>query len=108
LGWLRLTARLGGMSLDEVKMKTSASQFVLWMEFLDWEANAFNPSNYYMAQIAAEVRRSFVKPGTTVEIEDFIMKFKQKRTRRTRTTSTNKIKQFFFGLTGLIGRGKRK
>jgi hypothetical protein len=97
------------MSLDEVKMKTSASQFVLWMEFLDWEFNAFNPDRHYLAQIAAEVRRSYVRKGVKVRIEDFIMKFRHEESKPLSTQSrADKAKAFFFGLTGITGKGKRK
>ena len=112
MGWLRLASHLK-MSLDEIKMKTSASQFILWMEYLEWEANAFNKECYYLAQIAAEVRRSYVKRGVIVRIEDFIMKFISKREEEApasmdRQTSANRAKQFFFGLTGLTGSTKKR
>ena len=110
LGWLRLASHLK-MSLDRVKMETSASQFVLWMEYLDWEANAFDKTCYYLAQIAAEVRRPNVRKGTVVKTEDFIMKFVHKKPSEPESldvqTRANRIKQFFFGLTGLTGKDKR-
>jgi hypothetical protein len=101
------------MSLDEVKRSTSASQFVLWMEYLEWDINAFDKTAYYLAQIATEVRRSFVKNPTSVKVEDFIMKFKLKGDKTEIPPDvqirTQKAKQFFFGLTGLLGSaGKKK
>lgn len=99
------------MSLDEVKVKTSASQFVLWMEYLDWEANAFDKYNYYLAQIAAEIRRSYVAKGAKVKIEDFIMEFKNKEESskpKTRQQIADKMKKFFFAGTGLLGSGKKE
>ena len=102
------------MSLDEIKMKTSASQYVLWMEYLEWETNAFDKTCYYLAQIAAEIRRSYVKRGVIVRIEDFVMKFVSKRIEEKtpasmdKQTSANRAKQFFFGLTGLTGSAKKK
>ena len=102
------------MSLDEVKMKTSASQFVLWMEYLDWEANAFDKTCYYLAQIAAEMRRSYIKRGVVVRVEDFILKFTSKRieekipTPMDVQTKIDRAKQFFFGLTGLMGSSKKR
>lgn len=100
------------MSLDRVKMETSASQFVLWMEYLDWEANAFDKTCYYLAQIAAEVRRPNVRKGTIVKIEDFIMKFTHKKldepTPMDIQTRADKVKRFFFGLTGMTGKTKKR
>jgi hypothetical protein len=95
-------------------METSVSQYVLWMEFLEWQTNAFDKTCYYLAQIAAEVRRPYMPKGITVKIEDFIMKFTRKKVlEKPKTTmdvqmKANRVKQFFFGLTGLIGKGKRK
>lgn len=95
-------------------MKTSASQFILWMEYLEWETNAFDKTCYYLAQIAAEIRRSYVKRGVIVRIEDFILKFTSKRIEEKTPmsmdsqTRANKMKQFFFALTGLTGSAKKR
>lgn len=104
-----------GMSLDEVKVKTSASQFVLWMEYLEWEVNAFDKECYYLAQIAAEIRRSYVRRGVLVRLQDFIMKFRPAQPAPEKTgilgaaqVRMDRAKQFFFGLTGLMGKGKER
>jgi hypothetical protein len=115
LGWLRLASHLG-MSLDEVKTKTSASQFVLWMEYLEWDINAFDKRCYYLAQIAAEIRRSYVKRGVTVRLQDFIMKFQReepipppsKGSGTQMPGRIDRIKQHFFSLTGLLGKRREK
>ena len=107
---MRLASHLG-MSLDEVKMKTSASQFVLWMEYLDWEINAFDKTCYYLAQIAAEVRRPNMPKGKTVKLDDFIIKFTSKKDTEKpedAQTTANRMKQYFFGLTGLTGKRKKR
>ena len=100
------------MSLDEVKMKTSASQFVRWMEYLDWEINAFDKTCYYLAQIAAEVRRPNMPKGKTVTLKDFIIKFTsgkaEEKPLEDVQTRANKMKQFFFGLTGLSRKKKKR
>lgn len=99
------------MSLDRVKAETSSSQFVLWMQFFDWELNAFDRQSYYLAQIAAEVRRSYVKLPMSVKVENFLLKFiskVEKSVPMDRHTRANIAKRFFFGLTGLTGRGRQK
>ena len=100
------------MSLDRIKMETSASQFILWMEYLDWEINAFDKTCYYLAQIAAEIRRPNVKKGVIVKVQDFIIKFTHKSpvesTPMDAQTRANRAKQFFFGLTGLTGKQKKR
>jgi len=100
------------MSLDRIKIETSASQFVLWMEYLDWEINAFDKTCYYLAQIAAEVRRPNMPKGKTVKLDDFIIKFSSKKAEEKpledAQTRANRMKQYFFGMTGLIGKHKKK
>jgi len=101
------------MSLFEVKRKTSASEFILWMEYLEWEINAFDKTAYYLAQVAAEVRRSYVKTPKSVKFEDFVMKFRSKNEEPDISVDASvrlqRQKQFFFGLTGLTGSaGKKK
>jgi len=84
------------------------------MEYLDWEANAFDKTCYYLAQIAAEMRRSYIKRGVVVRVEDFILKFTSKRieekipTPMDVQTKIDRAKQFFFGLTGLMGSSKKR
>ena len=100
------------MSLDEVKVKTSSSQYVLWMEYLDWEINAFDKTCYYLAQIAAEVRRPNMPKGKSVKLEDFIIEFSSKKAEEKPSedvqTRANRMKQYFFGLTGLTGKRKKR
>jgi len=97
------------MSIDEVQAKHSVSQFILWQQFSEWEANAFDKVCYYLAQLTMEVRRSYTKPGVRLKVEDFLMKFAFKRQERPRLRNTfvsrqsriNQIKQAFFALTGM-------
>jgi hypothetical protein len=114
LGWFRLAARLG-MSLDEVKAKHSASQFIQWLEFLEWEFNSPDKICYYLAQIAAEMRRSQVKSGVVVRLEDFLIKFARRQPERKRVSvqegsqaKMDRFKQAFFTLTGLSGKNKTR
>jgi hypothetical protein len=100
------------MSLGDVKRKTSSSEFVLWMEYLEWEINAFDKNTLYLAQIAAEVRRSYVRSPKLVKIQDFIMKFTKGKESEAPTedvqTRAEKAKSFFFGLTGLMGNARKR
>ena len=100
------------MSLDRVKMETSVSQFVLWMQYLDWEINAFDKTCYYLAQIAAEVRRPNMPKGKIVTLKDFIIKFTSGKSEEKPSedvqTRAHKMKQFFFGLTGLTRKKKKR
>jgi len=103
------------MSLDRVKMETSASQLVLWMEYLKWEINSnFHREDFLTAILATEVRRSYVKDPKAVKVTDFPLPLKfefDKEAQRKELdpqTRANIAKRFFFGLTGLIGKKGKK
>lgn len=74
---MRLASELG-MSLAQVKATTSSSELVLWMTELDQRANDFNPLHFYLASIAAEVRRSYVKHPGRVKVKHLLLNFKAK------------------------------
>lgn len=63
-------------------MTTTSKEFVLWAEWLkqkkEKDITEHGKMDYYMAQIAAEVRRSFVKHPNKVRAKDFLMKFELK------------------------------
>ncbi len=45
------------------------------MWYLDHVVNDFNPLHYYLASVAAEVRRGYVKDPDRVKVEDLLLKF---------------------------------
>lgn len=45
------------------------------MSFFEMERNSFHREDYYLAQIAAEVRRSIVKRPQDVDVKDFLLSF---------------------------------
>jgi len=63
------------MSLQEVMNQTTSTEFVDWMTFFEMERSSFHREDYYLAQIAAEVRRSIVKKPQEVQVQDFLLKF---------------------------------
>lgn len=65
------------MALQEVMEKTTSSEFIEWMAYLDLEMHQTKKEDYYLAQVAAEVRRSFVKSPQSVHVKDFILSFTQ-------------------------------
>ena len=72
--WYRLASHLS-MPVQQVKQMTSSSDFINWMVYLEEEPNKFNALYFYLAQIAAEVRRSFIKHPDKVKTKNFIIKF---------------------------------
>ena len=60
-------------------IKTTSFEYSIWLEYLaerkEKEANEFNPIHWYLAQVAAEVRRSMVRHPEKVRLSDFILSF---------------------------------
>ena len=50
-------------------------EFVSWTVFLNREAKEPRREDYYLAQIAAEVRRSRVKNPRSVRVEQLLLRF---------------------------------
>jgi len=75
LAWFQLASHLG-MSLDETMRQTSYTQLLMWTKYLQNEVNVFHREDWYMAQIAAEVRRAFSSKPQDVKTKDFILDFK--------------------------------
>jgi len=102
------------MPLNKVRRETSSSEFYLWMAYLDWEVNAFNADRQYFAQIALEACRSRLKEPNKVSLKDFLLKFEvaekpevnEESVDEANGNDVNKVKAFFFALTGLSGNSK--
>ena len=60
LMWYRLASHLH-MPLQEVQTKTTTSEFFKWVQYFEWELNHKSKLDYYLAEIRAEIRRSYVK-----------------------------------------------
>lgn len=79
----------------------------MWMLYFTLEPNFFHREDYYLAQIAAEIRRSLVKNPKEVDIKSFLLHFTQKKEKEkddSIQTKTAKSKAFWFTL---VGAGKR-
>lgn len=58
--------------------ETSASDFRDWQVYLEQQLNTHDKLDHYLAQIAAEVRRGWVKNPRKVKNEDFLIEFTRK------------------------------
>jgi len=75
LAWFRVASHLG-IPVEELAERITHREFLNWLEFLDWDEKHHSKSDYYLAQIAAEVRRSFVKNAKKVKTNDFLLQYK--------------------------------
>jgi hypothetical protein len=70
------------------------------MRYLELEFNEPSRSDYYLALIAAETRRSYVKHPGRVKLESMILKFKPSRAAKPEQ-STLDSKRFWLASVGL-------
>jgi hypothetical protein len=55
--------------------ETTSTEFVEWQEYFEKELNMPRREDYYLAQVAAEVRRGIAKTPASVKTNHFLLKF---------------------------------
>lgn len=51
------------------------NEFLDWLDFLGWQETRRDKTDFYFAQLAAEVKRGTVKRPNSVKIKDFYANF---------------------------------
>lgn len=102
-----------GMSLARCQKEISSREFLLWRAYRQWKlSNEFKKEHHYLAQIAAEVRRSNpkVKNPRSIKDKDFLLKFEPKKSGKVvpkdPKLQLSMSKGFWFGLAGLGSNNK--
>lgn len=98
---MRLASHLH-IPVGELQQRVTSSEFVEWMEYLEQEVHDFHREDFYLAQIAMEVRRASLTSGAVVRLSDFLLTFKS----RSAMTDDPKLREqtseaFWFGLVGV-------
>jgi len=91
------------MSVQRAQFEIPSTEFVDWIVYLeDEETNRVHREDYYLANIAAEIRRSYVKDPAKVRLESFLMKFTKKdeseKPKMTKKERTKRAKTFWMTL----------
>lgn len=96
------------MSLQRCMSETTSSEFVDWQRFFKQELGNPTRGEYYLAQIAAEVRRHIARKPLDVDKSQFLMKFEyssgEADTHKTPVDPETKVatsKAFWFGFVGI-------
>lgn len=74
---MRLASHLG-MTVRECIDKHTYREYQMWMAYFEEEWKEPTLSDYYLMQIAQEVRRVLSKNPNNVKLEDFQIKFQDK------------------------------
>jgi hypothetical protein len=73
--------------------ETTSSEFLGWQEYLRAEESETKQEHYYLAQIAAEVRRGIEKKPKSVKLEQFLLKFERRKIESRPLTEEEKQKR---------------
>lgn len=76
LAWHRVASHLK-VPVQELLERITFSEFLDWLQYLEWAERRDTKSDYYLAQIAAEVRRGYVKSPRQVKVKDFLLKMQR-------------------------------
>ena len=95
------------MSVQRAQAEITSSEFLDWVVFLNEEERKLRKEDFYFANIAAEVRRSWVKDPRKVRGDMFLIKTEERKP-STKTTAAEKAKsaKAFFGR--MLGFSKEK
>ena len=109
--WLTLCERLSVPSPAQLKRMISASEFIQWMVYLETEQDRISVDQVYLASIATECRRSYVKDPNKYTIKHFLSLFKKTQEYKkpqTREEAAAIAKASIFGSLGLSGLRKKE
>lgn len=76
--WYKVASHLG-MLIEELKVRITYTEFVDWLTFLRKEEERQTKQDFYLAQIAAEVRRGNAKNPRSVKVKDFLVTTQQEK-----------------------------
>jgi len=76
----------------------SSSEFVDWQVYLDEEPNRFQKEDFYLAALTAEVRRSWVRHPSQVDMRKFLLNFKVQEEREDTPEQFMKKSKAFWGI----------
>ncbi len=101
--WIRVASHLG-KSIQEAQSVIPSMEFTMWRLYLEEEEYKTTKLDLYLAQIAAEVRRTVSKKN--VSLKQLILKWtKTKVTKSTRAEAAKASKIKWFGFLGLNNDG---
>jgi hypothetical protein len=89
LHWFRVASHLK-IPVQELKERITFSEFEEWCQYLDIENTVHSKLDWYLAQIAAEVRRTISKDPKQIKASDLLLKFERKEATSSIPTATKK------------------
>lgn len=94
------------MSIQRAQYEIPSSEFVEWIVFLNQEEVKRTKQDFYLASIATEVRRSWVKDPKKVSMKDLYITYVTRKKKTTAKEKMNEAKAFFGAMLGSF-KGKK-
>ena len=63
------------MSLQRCQAEHTSTEFLGWQQYMAQELTEPKPEYYYLAQIAAEIRRGHIKNSNKGKLDHFLLRF---------------------------------
>jgi hypothetical protein len=73
LAWFELASHLS-MTVESLQDQITYSEFLEWREYLRIKSRRDEKEHYYLAQIAAEVRRTIAKNPKSIKLKEFLFR----------------------------------
>lgn len=86
--------------MGDLKARITYREFAEWLCFLNKEEERQTKQDYYLAQIAAEIRRGQVKSPRSIKVKDFLVQVTTAATPQ-QEKKTERSKSFWMGLAGV-------
>lgn len=77
------------MSLQRCQKETTSTEFVEWIEYFRQDFNVRRREDYFLANIACEIRRSVVKNPKSVKLKPFLLEFETEPIKKERRNTLN-------------------
>lgn len=86
------------MSVQRAQFEITSSEFVEWVVFLNEEETKRTKQDFYLASIAAEIRKGNVKHPRKVKISHLFITYVKKKVKMTMKEKAAEAKKFFGAL----------
>jgi hypothetical protein len=96
------------MSTQRAQSEITSSEFPEWIAFLNQEETKRTKQDFYLASIAAEVRKGNVKHPKKVKISDLFIRYAKKKVKMTIKQKSDEAKAFFGALLGSSKKKKKR
>ena len=79
------------MSLQRCQNETTSNEFLEWAEYLRQDFNVERREDFFLANIAKEIRMSNVKHPEKVKLSTYLLKFKEVKVKTEKSKKKNTL-----------------